>query len=648
MIRPFFPRLFFTEGNRVSPEGAAKWIITSIAVPLTLFAVWFALYGVLDPLALGIFFAPPMYVVAFLTVSRSRVRTTIGWPEYVLAALSAMCGIYLAANVSRYVGWTAGIDEYTTLDLVIGLAFVGLTMELLRRSIGPALLIVVALLLAYVAIGHKVTGLLNIRDYGLRYVVERLLLAEQGGIFGVPVQIAAAYAFQFILFGKLFERAGGGKFFYDLASVMAGHSIGGIAKIAVISSGLFGMVSGSPGSDVMVTGSVTIPNMKRAGYPGRFAAAVEAVACTGGALMPPVMGAAIFMMVQYTGIPYGEIVKSSVILALLYYFLVLVQVHYRSSRLGLKGVDEERIPSAFRTLATGWHHIVPFVLLVYMILDGKSPGRVAVFAALSIIILSVRSWQDRLLSWRRLVDVCAEVCVVLAPLVAAMAAAGVVVGILYLTGLAGKVTSIFFILSGGSLLLALVLAMLITVILGMGMPVVAVYALVATLVAPALVEMGLPLFETHLFLVYYSILSGITPPVAVTAYIAASIAGESPVGVAWTSVRLGFVGFILPFVFAYNPAILLRGDDGASLIVLSVTTAFVGVYCLAVGWEGWRKARIGWIRRLIFFFSGFALLYPAVAFDVVGGALLLGMVAVEYFRERRGVPGACAKEGVGE
>jgi TRAP transporter 4TM/12TM fusion protein len=618
----------FNEGRRIPPTGWRYTAIALLAVPLTLFELWFGLWGSMQPLTLAIIFLGVLYTTTFLTVSPTLNHDRITVPDYILAALSLLCSLYLVYHTPRYVEWVAGISEFTKWDLAVGGTLLLLTLELTRRCVGFGMSVMVYVLLAYVFFGHHLTGMLAHREFSLAFFIEEMIISINGGLYSGPVQIAATYVFLFILFGKFLEQTLGGRFFFNLAALVAGRRVGGVSKVTVVSSGLFGMISGSPAADVMVTGSVNIPIMKKVGYSAVFAAAVEATASTGGSLVPPVMGAVVFMMVEFTGIDYAEIAKSVIIVCLLYYASLYVQVHHRSERLGIMGMPKKDIPSVLDTFRLGWLYIIPFTVLIYFLMAGYTPGYVAALSVLAMIGVSWLRWEVRVTP-RRFVDVCVHTCSSLGPLIAAIAAAGFLVAALNLTGITGKVSSLIFALTGGNAFLALVAAMVITVLLGLGMPVIAVYALSAVLLAPPLVEMGLPLFEVHLFLVYYSVLSAITPPVAIAAYVASTIADAPVMPTGWQAMRIASVIFIIPFIFVYDPGLVLKGDwlD----IIESTVTAFIGVSFLAIAAEGWYKGQLSWWERVLLLTAGFLAVYPGVYTDVVG--ILLG-AALLLIRQR--------------
>jgi len=618
---------FYREGHRIKPDGARFWIIAILAVPMTLFELWLAFRGAIQPLTIAMIFVSVLYTVTFLTVTSGAKIKRITWFDYFLALTSFVCCTFLLAQTPRYVDWISGISEFTRADLTAAVVVLLLTLELLRRCVGFGLSMMVYSLLVYVFLGHLLNGTFSHRQLDIPFFAEEMIISANGGLFGVPIQVAATYAFLFILFGKFIETTGGGKFFFDAAAAIAGRRKGGVAKVAVVSSALFGTISGSPAADVMTTGSVTIPAMKKLGYSARFAGAVESVASTGGSLLPPVMGAVIFLMAEFTGIKYLDIAKSAVFIAFLYYFSVYFQVHLRADSLNLKGLPDDHILGIRQTLKEGWHTIIPFGALVYFLVEGYTPAYVAAAAVITTILVS---WLRPGLRVTPISFVRVAVATVfsLAALVAAVAAAGIVIGGLNITGLAGKLASLIFLVSGGNTLPTLFIAAAATILLGMGMPVVAAYAMAAILIAPALVELGIPLLQSHLFLVYYSVLSAVTPPIAIACYVASSIANARPMEIAMESLKLAQVAFIIPFMFIYNPGLLLEG--GLLDVLQAVVTATIGVYFFCIGLQGWLSGHLHPWARGILILAGLLTIAPSLLTDLLG--LLTGGIFIAMRR----------------
>lgn len=633
---PVFKRLFhlfFNMGNRLSNTGARFWLIALLAVPLMLFEIWYAVLGQLGRLELAIIFLVPMYAMSFLTTSYASDCDRNTWLDYLFSLLSLAGGIYLVLNMGRYQEWIGGLDLFTGWDLTVAGLFFFLTMELLRRCVGPGISVVVWLVVAYALLGEHISGFFGHRGLTWDSLLESFMVSPyDGGLFSTPIQVAALYAFLFISFGKFLEKSGGGQFFFNMAAVLAGRRQGGSAKVAVASSGLFGMISGSPASDVMTTGSVTIPMMKKVGYTPRYAAAVEAVASTGGSLLPPVMGAVVFLMVEFTGISYLSIIGSILISSILYYVGIYTQVHFYSSRNNVGRIDNSLIPTWSTTLRTGWIFLLPMGLLVYVMLTGRTP---ALAATTGLVAVIVSSWfmGGNAITPKRFLEGCVEVCSAIAPLIAAVAGAGILLIGLNVTGLASKLSSLIFSVAQANMFIALLLAMVVTIICGMGMPVVAVYSLAAVLVAPALVEAGLTLLQAHLFLIFYAVASYITPPVAISSYVASTIAGERPMAVSITAARVGFVAFIIPFAFVYNPGLLLIGK--LHDIVIDVAMVFAGIFVMSIAVEGWHQKILSSFARVALMMSGFLAFSVWTAAGVVALLIAITYLSTSYIIERR-------------
>lgn len=624
----FNPLMLIQEGTRVEPNRLRYLILAVLSIPLTVFEVWYGIAGRLTPLELTVPFLGVLYAAAFLTISIHTSVKRILWIDYLLAALSFACCAYILYRVPAYNDWIVGLSVFPTEDLVVGVTLMVLTAELTRRCVGFGLSIWLYCGIAYVLWGDQLPGMMSHRSTDAVGFVERMILSTNGGLFTGPVQVAAEYAFLFIVFGRLLEQMNGGKFFYNLAAAIAGKRTGGTAKVCLISSGMFGMISGSPAADVMVTGPINIPTMKRVGYTGVFAAGLEAIASTGGSLVPPVMGTLVFLMADFTNVPYVEICVMALGVAFLYYMALYVHVHFRSQRLGIEGFDNSEIPSVGRTLLNGWTFILPFGVLIYMMVAGFSVAYTAAVALLVAAVIALLRRTDRL-KIRDLVDTCVSACAAVGPLLAAIACAGLIEGIFNATGVTGKISSAIFALTGGSMFWSLVAAMVIVTILGMGMPTVAAYALGAILLAPFLIEMGMEVFIAHFFIGYYAVLSAISPPVAIACYCASTISGDHPMKVTWSSVSLASVIYVIPFIFAYQPGLLLMDD--LPHIVLALTSAASAVWLAAVAIEGWYKGLLPiWFRTLVGL-SAVACVWPIEALSLGGMALGFGLILLHTY-----------------
>lgn len=598
------------------------------AFTLSLFELWAVLVTTLDPYLHRLAFLGLALGLTFLADAarsdRSRRRAaSLGWAT---AVLSATAYLVLQGSWIR-TRWPL-VDPLGPWEILGGVTLIAAVVEVTRLALGRALVVVIVLLLAYGLVGHRLPGLLYHRPLGVSELVDQLVFTANG-LFGVPIAVAATYVYFFVLFGTALEQSGATTLFFRLARAVAGRARGGAAKVAVVASALYGTVTGSPTSNVVTTGTLTIPLMRRAGMSGELAAAVEAIASTGGSLMPPVMGSAAFLMAEYTGIPYGTIVVAAALPALLFYWSVFLQVHLRAARTRMLPLGEAADASGPATWLD-WLFLLPLATLVVLLLTGYSPIRAA---AVALVFTIAASWlsSDRRLGPRamaRLLVVSAERSLLVA---AACAAAGVVIGIAAGTGLAGKLAGLIFQASGGAVLPALGLTALICVLLGMGMPTPSAYVVTAVLASPPLAILGLPTLSTHLFIVYFAVLSAVTPPVAVAAYAAAAVAGASPTRVAWQSVRLGLVAFVVPFFFAYQPALVLRGN--ALFVALAIPTAATGVFLLAVALEGWGRRSLTWLERAAAFAGGLCLVFPGWRTDAVGVAL--GLFALRRQWRRR-------------
>ena len=475
-------------------------------------------------------------------------------------------------------------------------------------------------------------GALHHDNFGVPYFIEMMTVMENG-VFGAPLEVAATYAFLFVLFGSFYEKAGGGQLFFDLASAVTGRMRGGAAKACVTASGLYGSISGSPTADVATTGPLTIPIMKKMGVPAARAGAIEATASSGGAMLPPVMGAVAFIMSDITNIPYASIAWASLMPALLYYYSIYLLVHNEAVRHSEPRMPEEQIVPLERALASGWRHLLPLGALIGLLIAGYTPVYVAAGATAAVIVLS---WFHRptAIGPRRFVECCTDTITQLVPLVGAVAAAGVVIGAIEISALAGKFTLLINMLSGGLLVPTLLLSAVFLVLLGMGMPTPAVYIMGAALLAPVLRGVfNLPEMQVHLFMLYFACLSAITPPVAVANFAAGAIAGVNPMALGPYAVKLAIGGFILPFYFLFNPGLNMQGSPLYILecIVFAIAMCTFASFAMQ-GFLGLRS--IAWPLRLLLFGCAVATVSPR--FDVTLAATLLGraILGFVYLRGR--------------
>jgi TRAP transporter 4TM/12TM fusion protein len=653
---------FLREGKRHRPGGVWLWVIRAGSVAAALYVLWIgALAQIFGNWALdlaGLLHAPLLerfatwarsntayfhldisifiaitFPIAFLTTTASPRRQRLAWTDVVLAGLSLAVALYYVVLNDKFLNWSRGFSEVTTADAVVGFTLLVLVVELCRRSVGWGLTSLVLLLLVFTVFGRWMPGALHHDNFGIPYFIEMMTIMENG-IFGSPLEVAATYAFLFVLFGSFYEKAGGGQLFFELASGVTGRMRGGAAKACVTASGLYGSISGSPTADVATTGPLTIPIMKRMGIPAERAGAIEATASSGGAMLPPVMGAVAFIMSDLTGIAYKSIAWASVLPALLYYYSIYLLVHNEAVRHDEPRLPEDQIVPVWRALKNGWRHLLPIGALIALLVAGYTPVYVAAGATAAVIVLS---WFHRptAIGPRRFMECCTDTILQLVPLVGAVAAAGVVIGAIEISALAGKFTLLINMISGGYLAPTLILSAVFLILLGMGMPTPAVYIMGAALLAPVLRGVfNLPEMQTHLFMLYFACLSAITPPVAVANFAAGAIAGVNPMALGPYAVKLAIGGFILPFYFLFNPGLNMEG--GLVYIIECTVFAVAMVTFASFAMQGYVGLRlIAWPLRLLLMACAVATVSPR--FDVTIAATIVG-VAVLGFVHLRGRP----------
>jgi TRAP transporter 4TM/12TM fusion protein len=565
-----------------------------------------------------------MIVGAFLVVDRALVKgrgpRIVDW---VLAAAAAAAGVYVVLTWPERLFRVGGVP---TDDVVMGAIAILTLLVALKRTVGWGITITAAFFLAYALYGPYFPGFMGHSGVSPRRLVSFLYMTSEG-IFGIALGISATYIIVFVIFGAVLNTLGGGQWFVDLSYAVAGRFRGGPAKTAIVASGLMGMISGAPVANVATTGTFTIPLMKRVGYTPVAAAAIEAVASTGGMFLPPVMGAGAFIMAEYLGVPYLTIAAAAIVPAALYYLMLLMTADARAARRGLKGLPAAELPSVGEAMRKGGHHAIPLLLLIGGIVIGWSPLKAAFWSVIvAIVVAALRPGQRPTLG--KLADALYQGSRQTIPIAMACAGAGIVVGVLGVTGLGTKIASGLVGLSGGEPWIALVMTMVAAIILGAGMPVTAVYIILAATLVQPLALMGIDPLAAHFFIFMFAAVAGLTPPVAITSYTAAGIAGADLNRTGWTGLRFGLAGFLIPFIFAFDPALLLVGDVG--VVLQAIVTAALGVLCLVAALEGylvwtWRPP-----SRAVLVLAAGATLVPGTASDLVG----LGLVAVAVALER--------------
>ena len=615
-----FASRFSKTGTLRQLDGIHKYLVSTVAIGFVIFEIWAVGFVKLDLFVHRAVFVGWGFGVGFLSYSYTKDRDVRKIPFYdmILTLICLAAAIYWAAHGERIGQRWPLVDPLSMADLFFGMTTVLLALELTRRTVGLPLLTVTVCFLAYTFWGYLLPGPLAPRAMTFTAFIDKIVYTVDG-LMGTPIAVAATYVFMFILFGTFLGFAGGGEFFYDLAKSLTGHSKGGPAKVAVISSGLYGTISGSPVSDVMATGTFTIPSMRKAGYSPIFAAAVETTASTGGSIMPPVMGSAAFLMAEFSGIPYLHIIKASLLPALLYYAGVFFQVHFRACTKRLGADEDMKVESVLSVLRKNFFYFVPLVALIWLLVEGLTPAYAALIAT---VIAWMISWArpKKRMGLRKTLVASVEAAKRSIILIAASAAAGVVIGGVMFTGLGGKFSYLVLSFAGGLPFPALIMTMVICIIMGMGIPTPAAYVITAALAVPAVLQLGFSAMTAHLFVVYFAVLSAITPPVASAAFAASVIAQVDPTKIAVQAVRLGIVAFLVPYMFVYQPTLLLQGT--LSKIVITFITAFIGVAAVAGGIEGWFWRKTTFVERVCLILAGLLSLYPGFTSDLAGLAII--------------------------
>ena len=618
------------ESDKMEYTGFMAKFVAALAISFSAFQIYTAIFGVLDAqLQRAVHLGFGLALVYLLYPTRkSWSRHKLHPFDLLLAILGAAAPAYIIIEYQSLVlraGLTSGVD------LVVGLMGLLLVIEAARRVVGIPMVCVVLTFLAYAFAGPYMPGVLAHRGLTLSQLVGHLFYTTEG-IFGIPLGVSSTFIFLFILFGAYLESTGLGKFFIDLANSIAGWASGGPAKVAVLSSGLMGTVSGSSVANVVGTGSLTIPMMKKLGYHKNFAGAVEAAASTGGQLMPPVMGAAAFLMAEFVGVPYIDIVKAAIIPAFLYFVGVWLGVHFEAKRTNLKGIPREQLPKLWTILRERGHLALPLILIVYLLVSGYTPMRAALVAIVLAILCSALRKNTRMKPMQVVEGLENGAKNVLGVLVAC-AAAGIIIGVVTKTGVGLKLASGLIELSGGLLLPTMFFTMITAILLGMGVPTTANYVITSTIAAPALVQMGVPVLAAHMFVFYFGIIADVTPPVALAAYAGSGISGGNPL---WTGVnasKLAIAAFIIPYMFVLSPTLLMMDATAGGLIITTVT-ALIGMVSLSSALIGFLAAACkGW-ERFVLIAGGLLMINPGLVTDLVGAAMFAAVLMLQLRRSK--------------
>lgn len=609
--------------------GFDAHVVYWIAVAFSLFQLYTAMFGMFAPQLQRSIHLSFAFVLVFLLYGWTKQASDkLAWHNYLFAAFTAYIGLYLTIN---YVRLIESAGDYSQMDMIIGICGTLLTLEAARRVVGLPIVIVASSFLLYAYFGSYLPGFLSHRGFSIERIVAHMYFTTEG-ILGIPLGVSATFIFLFVLFGAFLEKTGIGKLFIDIADAIAGWASGGPAKVAVITSALEGTVSGSSVANTVGSGSFTIPMMKKLGYRPEFAGAVEASASTGGQIMPPVMGAAAFLMAEFLGMPYIEIAKAAAIPACLYFAGIFIEVHFEAKRCGLVGKAWNEIPRFMTVLKERGHLFVPLIAIIYVLTEGFTPS-LAALTGLGLSVVAGALKKETRMSIPEIFAALEAGARGALGVAIACATAGIIVGVVTLTGLGLKMANGLIDLAGGNLFLTLVFTMITSLILGMGVPTTANYVITSTMAAPAIVLLGVPKLAAHLFVFYFGIIADLTPPVALAAYAGAGIARANPFWTGVTSTKLAIGAFVVPYIFVYNPAMLLINTTPLTL-TQNMITAMGGMFGLGAAMIGFCVAPMSWPERIWFGIAGLMLIDPGTLTDIIGIVMLVGGMVLQYKKKK--------------
>ena len=628
-------------------EGTPRIIITAIMAIFSLYCLYMTLFSTALPEVRLTLFVGCIIILGFLTYPAKKGHVHVNsmpWYDIVLMVVGSACFFYFAANALPLIKLATRIE---TIHVVIGVIGILVLVELCRRCVGIPILCVVGVLLVYTFYNQLS---FNLSFYNaLKNIVYKLFYTTSG-VIGTPINVCFTYIVLFIIFGAFLERTGIANFFIDFANRLAGWSSGGPAKVAVISSALCGMVSGSSVGNTVTTGSVTIPMMKKTGYKPEFAGAVEAAASTGGQIMPPIMGAAAFLMAEYMDLPYAEVAVKAILPAILYFTGIFIAVHLEAKKLGLHGISRSELPK-WGYLAKNIYLILPLILLVWLVSSGAKT--MAFSAALSILAAFIIGFVHKLLENIRVmgfkkailstikstilsaIDALAAGAKGAITVAVACAMAGMIAGCITVTGLASILINAIVQLAGNATIVGLVLTMICCIVLGMGVPTTANYCIMASTCAPILIQLGFPAVAAHFFVFYFGIVADITPPVALAAYAGSAIAKSNPMKTGINATKLAIAAFIVPYIFAYNPSMLFVGNVAWYDVIIISITALLGLFGIAAALNGYLYRKIPVILRIALVAGGLGMMIPGLASDLIGLAVVAAVVAFQYFSNKK-------------
>ncbi len=571
----------------------------------------------------------------FITIpaKKGMPKNNPQWYDFILVALTLIVGLY---STIFYPQILMGLGKIKTIEWVFGIIATILVFESVRRTAGLAVVGIVSVFLIYAKFGHLLGGILEISYIKPTRLFQQLYLGADF-LLGIPLKVVVEIVFAFVLFGIVYLRVGGGDTLMDLAYALMGTVRGGPAKVAVIASSLFGTISGSAVANVTAVGMITIPLMKKTGYPSYFAGAVEAAAGTGGQIMPPVMGAAAFVMAEFLGVHYYQVVLAALIPAILYYIALFIQVDLQAVKRGIKGLPKSQVPSLKKVLKEGWMHIVPIIILIYTLFYlFWEPGQSAVISTLAAVIISLFNKKTRSI-WNKemIFDMLLSSSKSMFEVVAVSGGAGLIVGLVAYTGLGLSFSHMLTLLAGHNLFLLAIITAVASIILGMGMPTTAAYVMLAILAAPAMVHLGVEKMTAHLFVFYFGTLSMLTPPVCLAVFAAATIAEENSMNVAWQSMKLAVAAYIVPFVFLFNQGVTLFGP--LTGIIFDTLTTLIAIVLVSFAFEGYFLKKLSMVERVLFVVTTLLLLTNVISYEIGGIILLIILVSwhvVSYLKNR--------------
>jgi len=610
----------------LSQRRIIGFVIAVVGVSMALYHMWAIAFGVPEAILFRgthLLFALILTFLMFRWTGEPGGRPAL--LDYALLILSAAPILYLFANYEYVVTRIYYVDDLSLADMTLGVILTLIVLEGTRRVIGLALPITAMVFLIY--------GLFIARLEPERLLDQLFLTTE--GIFGIPLSVSAAYVLIFVLFGSFMERTGTGQLFMDFAMALTGHTAGGPGKVSVVSSSLFGTISGSAVANVMVDGPISIPLMKRSGFPPHFAAGVEATASTGGQIMPPVMGAAAFVMAEFLGVSYGQVIIWALIPAILYYVACFAAVHFEAKRRGLVGLPRSELPKMRSVFGVRGHLFLPILIILVVMYSGYSAPLAALAGTLACFPVAALRKSTRVhVTLPNIIEAMVDGARNAVPVALACACAGIVIGVVTLSGLGIVFTQYVVGLAKDTLLLALILTMIAGIVLGMGMPTTPAYIIMTALLVPAIIKLGVIPPAAHMFAFYFAVLSAITPPVALAVYAAAGIAKSELWASGWAAVKIGAAGFIVPFMLIYEPALLMIGDWPA--IIIAFTTSSIGVMLFAAGLHGYFITAANTWQRGALIVGGLGLIDPGLVTDIIGAVLVIGVAAVQWSTRREG------------